>query len=145
MGFRYEPRIAVLTFEEPFAGLEIRASLDLPAVRQLRLIKQLQRLQSITESGDEEQAEEAFREAMELFVTVTDGWNWEDDEGNPLPLTADSLINLIPGNLAFRLVDRWAETVRGVDAPLADESSSPANSPESSTPTRENPSPASTS
>lgn len=124
MGFRYEPRVAVLTFEPPFDGLEIRASLDLPAARILRLMRELAQLQTLAEAGDDG----AFRQAMELFVTVTDGWNWEDADGNPVPLTVDTLMNVIPGSLAFQLINRWAGTVRGVGAPLADASSSPATS-----------------
>lgn len=140
MGFQYEPRIAVMEFDGPFAGLEIRAALDLPAIRQIRVMKQLQRLQSIVATGDEEQAEAALREAMELFVTVTDGWNWQDADGNPLPLTADTLLTVIPGNLAFKLTNKWAETVRGVPAPLVAASTSGGTSEDSPTPTPENPS-----
>lgn len=135
MGFRYEPRIAVIEFEEPFEGLQIRAALDLPAVRQLRVIKQLQKLQAITAEGDEEQAEAALREAMGLFVEVTDGWNWEDSDGNPVPLTVETLLNVIPGNLAFMLTNRWAETVRGVPGPLDETSSSGGTSQENPTQT----------
>ena len=138
MGFRYEPRIAVMEFDGPFAGLEIRAALDLPALRQMRVMKQLQRLQALVATGDEEQAEAALREAMELFVTVTDGWNWEDAEGNPLPLTAETLLAVIPGNLAFELTNKWAETVRGVAAPLAGASTSGGISEDNPTPTPEN-------
>lgn len=134
--FEYEPRVAVIEFDGPFAGLEIRAALDMPALRQLRLIKQLQALQAITNEGDETQAEEALRQAMELFVGVCDGWNWTRD-GEPLPLTAETLLNVIPGNLAFTLTDKWAQTVRGVSAPLVDESISPETSPDSPTPTPE--------
>ena len=140
MGFQYEPRIAVMELDGPFAGLEIRAALDLPAIRQIRVMKQLQRLQSLVATGDEEQAEAALREAMELFVTVTDGWNWQDADGNPLPLTADTLLTVIPGNLAFELTNKWAETVRGVPAPLVAASTSGGTSEDSPTPTPENPS-----
>lgn len=140
MGFQYEPRIAVMEFDGPFAGLEIRAALDLPALRQIRVLKQLQRLQSLVATGDEEQAEAALREAMELFVTVTDGWNWQDADGNPLPLTADTLLTVIPGNLAFELTNKWAETVRGVPSPLVAASTSGGTSEDSPTPTPENPS-----
>lgn len=140
MGFQYEPRIAVMEFDGPFAGLEIRAALDLPALRQIRVMKQLQRLQLLVATGDEEQAEAALREAMELFVTVTDGWNWQDADGNPLPLTADTLLTVIPGNLAFELTNKWAETVRGVPAPLVADSPSGGTSEDSPTPTPENPS-----
>ena len=138
MGFQYEPRIAVMEFDGPFAGLEIRAALDLPAIRQIRVMKQLQRLQSIVATGDEEQAEAALREAMELFVTVTDGWNWQDADGNPLPLTVDTLLTVIPGNLAFELTNKWAETVRGVPAPLVAASTSGGTSEDNPTPTPEN-------
>lgn len=139
MGFKFEPRIAVITFEEPFEGLEIRASLDLPALRQMRLVKQLAALQAVTEGGDEEQAEDALRQAADLFLTVTEGWNYETSDG-PLPMTADTLLNAIPGNLFFQLVSRWAETVRGVSAPLAAESPSPVDLPESPIRTPEIPS-----
>ena len=138
MGFQYEPRIAIMEFDGPFAGLEIRAALDLPAIRQIRVMKQLQRLQSLVATGDEEQAEAALREAMELFVTVTDGWNWQDADGNPLPLTADTLLTVIPGNLAFELTNKWAETVRGVPAPLVGALTSGGTSEDSPTPTPEN-------
>lgn len=139
MGFKFEPRIAVITFEEPFEGLEIRASLDLPALRQMRLVKQLAALQAVTETGDEEKAEDALRQAADLFVTVTEGWNYETSDG-PLPMTADNLLNAIPGNLFFQLVSRWAETVRGVSAPLVAESPSPVDLPESPIRTPEIPS-----
>lgn len=131
MGFRYEPRYAVITFEPPFDGLEIRASLDLPATRQMRVIRQLAALKELTNSGDEEKAEQALRESAELFVTVTDGWNYEDAGGQPLPLDAETLLNVIPGNLFFNLTSQWAATVRGagVDAPLGDESPSGEDSP----------------
>lgn len=137
MGFRYEPRIAVMEFEEPFRGLEIRASLDLPAMRQMQLIRQLAALQTVVSSGDDGQADEALRQAAALFVTVTEGWNYEESDGTPMALTPENLLNVIPGNLFFQLTKRWAETVRGVSAPLAGESPSPDSSPESQTPAPE--------
>ena len=139
MGFEYEPRVVVLEFEAPFEGLEIRAPLDMPALQQMRMFKQLRKLQAIADAGDEDQAEAALREAMELFITACDGWNWTCD-GEPLPFTADSLLNVIPGNLAFALTDKWAQTVRGVAAPLVGESTSGEASEDSPTPTPENPS-----
>lgn len=120
MGFRYEPTIAVITFEKPFEGLEIRAPLDLPATQLLGLMKKAEALQQLAADGDEGEAEAALRQAMEMFVEVTDGWNWENPDGTPLPLTADNLMRVIPGKLAFQLVNRWRETVQGASAPLGE-------------------------
>lgn len=138
MGFKYEPRIAIMEFEEPYRGLEVRVRLDLPATRQLAILRQLDVLRK-AETGTDVAAPDrvqVFRDQMELLISVTDGWNWEDADGSPVPMTVESLMDVIPGNLATSMLNKWAELVNGLSGPLGETSSSGETLPDNPIPTQ---------
>jgi len=124
-----------MTFEPPFDGLEIRVPLDLPAMQLIRISRRFQELERRrSESDSEEESEQVFIAALELFCSLCDGWNWTRN-GEPVPLTASTLANEIPGALTTKLIDRWVETVRGVGTPLEEPSPDGGTSEEQSTET----------
>lgn len=119
-GFRVPRREALVEFEEghEYHGAEVRLRLDVP----MGLVFEFQRLGS-----DGEAALRRFGDQILL------GWNLEDDDGEPVPATADGLLTQ-PFGFANTLMTRWAEAVTGVPGPLGVPSSNGATSAASKPP-----------
>lgn len=119
MGFKFKTREIILEFEEPFEGLEIRCREDLTTDAYFDLIEDIDRLQRT--EGDRE----STRIALQMFCDrIALGWNAEDDAGEPIPLTAETLLTGVPVSLAIQLIPRWKQQMTGVSAPLGGESES---------------------
>lgn len=113
MGFKLTPRVAVLTFEEPFEGLEIRCRHDMPADAYFKFLADVETLQAT--EGDQA----TYRAAMQMFVDdIALGWNAEDEAGASIPLTVDALVGTIPVALGMAVIPKWKESMTGVSAPL---------------------------
>lgn len=116
MGFRI-PDTVVLTFEGSFEGLEIRCRLGLPFREQAEIWQ-------MTKGIDLESNTEAFLEIFRVwFDHVQPGWNVEDDAGNPVPITADAITGMLPGEILIQIMPKWREAL-GIPAPLAAPSTS---------------------
>lgn len=118
MGFKLTPRVAVLTFEEPFAGLEIRCRHDMPAEAYFKLVSDIDAVK------DTEDGIAAYRAVMAMFAdNIAIDWNAEDEDGQPIPLTAETLTATIPIALGNAILPRWKEAMVGVATPLEPPSS----------------------
>ena len=111
MGFRHQPRTYLLTFEDPaLEGLEVRA-----------------RSLSIGELQSDEPVVESFAHALV-------SWNLEDEDGNPLPATLETLRTYPDIGFINGLTKAWIDAVTGVDDELGKDSTSGETFPEASIP-----------
>jgi hypothetical protein len=107
MPYKLEPRTAKLIFEDGYAGMEVRVTLDHPLSHFIEAQK-LQLSQDI--------------EGLCRFVAgILVDWNLEDD-GGPIPVTYEGLVRVYPA-IIHDLVTRWMEAQVNVPAPLAETSS----------------------
>jgi hypothetical protein len=114
MGFELR-REVVLTFDPPYDGLEIRCSATVPVRRVFELTR------AAAEVPDDDDGS-GFERVMQLWVNIVQPrWNAELD-GQPVPCTAQAIVDLLPAELAFRLVPAWRDAVTGVSAPLPETS-----------------------
>lgn len=109
MGFEIPRRYAILEFDDPYKGAEIRARLDVDTAT-FFAIQKLQK--SVTEDSEED-----TRRALAFFVDhAAVSWNFEQD-GEVLPMTVDELMKL-PAALTLAIIPKWIEAASGVPAPL---------------------------
>ncbi len=69
----------------------------------------------------------------DLVASHMVAWNREDEDGNALPPTMESLEDEEP-SLINLIIDRWTDAVAGVAAPLEQPSNSGGSAPEESIP-----------
>lgn len=120
MGYRREPTIYHLTFEE-HPGLEVFA-------RSVSIEEYL----SIAKLADQmttKPGEEQIKELFTWFAKRLVKWNVEDEDGKPVPPTVKSLMGEELG-FAMKLVMAWVNKVVGVSAPLPTASVAGASSPD---------------
>lgn len=106
MGYKPKKKIYDLKFDDPdMEGLEVK-------LRGLNTGQMLMADNARAEGGDE-----LIRELLELYATQLVEWNIEGDDGQPLPLTLDSVLSL---DLDFNMqvIDAWKAAIVGVPAPL---------------------------
>jgi hypothetical protein len=112
MGFRVQRRRATLQLDEPFEGAEIYARLDVST----GTFFELERLQAATDIGLTER--QRLEAALAFFVdNVVTGWNLEEEDGSPIPLTVAAVMDL-PVAIVSQLIPKWKEAAVGVPAPL---------------------------
>lgn len=115
MGYRPKKKIYDLKFDDPdMEGLEVK----------LRGLNTGQMLEADAARADG--GEEAIRSLLTLYAEQLVEWNVEDDEGEILPTTLESVL---AQELDFnmKVVDAWQAAVNGVSAPL--DSASPDGAP----------------
>lgn len=124
MGYRARRHVYVLDFTgDPFyEGLEVR-------LRPPTVGESLQHLDT-SWIGDASlsDAERLGRQRtlFEVLAGRLDGWNLEDDNGDPVPVTLDGLMS-IDTDLGYRIARSWLFETSSVPAPLV--SDSPAGRP----------------
>ena len=105
MGYKLEPRTALLSFED-YAGAEVRVTLDRPLAHFL----EAQKLQLAND----------VPALCHFMASVLVEWNLEDDKG-AIPATEKGLLRIYP---AFfnALIKAWLEAQVTLPAPLAEAS-----------------------
>lgn len=107
-------RTFTLTFDDStgWPGLEVK-------VQSLSIREDLQvgELRERTGSDDVAVARAAHVELVRFFSSKILSWNAEDDDGTPVPITEDALLDQEP-DLLYAILDAWKAAVRGVAAPL---------------------------
>lgn len=106
MGSRRNPKLYKLVFDEDteYPGLEV--TLRSLTIGQMRAIR--------TDGDDDEILVVG---SAKLIAKQLVSWNREDEDGNPLPPTLESLMGE-EADLINLIVDRWTQAIRGVSAPL---------------------------
>lgn len=111
MGSKRTPTLYLLKFEDgEYAGLEI----SLKSIN----IKQSRTMRSVSSETEGE----AFDRMLELIASRLHSWNREDEDGNPLPTTLESLEEEEP-KLIHIIVNKWTQAIEGVPVPLESDSS----------------------
>jgi hypothetical protein len=96
MGFKHQAKVYRLVFDDPaLAGLEVRA-----------------RSLSIGELRDDDTS------VLEAFAKALDSWNLEDEGGEPLPPTLETLESYPDIDFINALSAAWLNAVAGVDDEL---------------------------
>lgn len=72
-------------------------------------------------------------EMCRMFIDALIEWNLEDDDGNPLPPTMESLESL-DLDFSMAMVNAWPDAVKGVSDPLPQTSTGGSTSVEASIP-----------
>lgn len=104
MGFRLN-RTYVLEFEGAMAGAEIRIrSTSIATMLRLREVTDLDELAGM------------------LAEHVVD-WNFEDENGGPLPATKEAILANLEGVELGRIGAEWYKAAAGITAPLEDPAS----------------------
>lgn len=109
MGFKRNPKIYNLVFDETtsWPGLEVQ-------VRTLTMGQ----LVSVW-SGEGGTSAKTF----DLFMSRLVGWNLEDEDGNPVPVTREA-VEAEDDDMVVAIQKRWTDAVLGVPAPLGGDSNS---------------------
>jgi hypothetical protein len=109
VGYKRNPKIYRLTFDETtdWPGLEVQ-------VRTLTMGQ----LVSVW-SGEGGSSARTF----ELFIDRLVGWNLEDEDGHPVPVTREA-VEAEDDDMVVAIQKRWTDAVLGVPAPLGGDSSS---------------------
>lgn len=113
MGCRRNPKLYKLRFaDDDYAGLEITLrSLTIGEMRQVR------------GSSDDEDDSDVLVRMTRMIAQQMVSWNREDETGQPLPPTYESLEGEEP-SLINLIIDQWTQAVSGVPAPLEQPSNS---------------------
>lgn len=90
-------------------------------------------LRTLSGSGEESDGRDGFDRMAELVASHMVEWNREDEDGQPLPPTMESLEDEEP-SLVHLIIDKWTDAVAGVSAPLEQPSNSGAAAPVESIP-----------
>lgn len=121
MGFKVPTRQFRLVFDESstLAGLEVYVKSGTVDVflqmSQLREIKQ--------ENIMDPAVIESIQNMLKTFVSVLVSWNAEDEDGNPIPTTYESLCEQDLVEFVMPVIDAWLNAVTGVSPPLQSPSS----------------------
>jgi hypothetical protein len=113
MGYRRVPTIHTLDNIEGEEGLIVR----LKSIK----IGKLRRLMTLTASDDT--ANQGLEQIFDLLQDAMVSWNLEDEEGQPVPATAEGLEDQ-EAELILRIVEAWMEVMTGVSTDLGKGSSS---------------------
>lgn len=116
MGFRPEPKLYKLTFTDPaFHGFQVTMR-SIPIGRSLE-IQQTQANRTGLSSV------EVTCLLAEILVEHMVDWNLEDEDGNPLPISRDTMLTQ-DADLIWTTNKAWIEAISGVPAPLDESSTS---------------------
>ena len=123
MGFKIgqsAERRAVLAFTGDYEGAEVTVRLNVP----LGVFLEAEKVQKTNEWGG----------FLDYFVeNVIRGWNLEDGDGKPVPVSREGLAQ-VPLDLLMRVMTEWAQAVGGISGPLGSRLSNGAQSVEASLP-----------
>lgn len=129
MGFKVQRRIYRLVFEDPnLAGAIVRAK-SIPFGEFLTIGRLASEIQ---DRGTQHAQELMDRMCITVSGALVD-WNLEDEDGTPIPCTADGLLSLDP-DLAMTIIRAWMDAMGSVPDPLGGPSSGGGNFPEASIP-----------
>lgn len=106
-GFRRKRKVFKLTFED-YEGLEV----EVKSVPVRKLLDVLQLADAMTGKPTQEQVEELFGWFADRIVS----WNYEDEDGNPLPATLDTLLD-DDFDFALKMVMAWVQAVSAITVP----------------------------
>jgi hypothetical protein len=123
MGCKRVPKHYKLKFADgDYAGLEVT----------MRSVS-IGEMRALQGTDGEESGRDGFDRMAELVASHMVAWNREDEDGNSLPPTMESIEDEEP-SLINLIIDRWTDAVAGVSAPLEQPSSSGAPVPVESIP-----------
>lgn len=107
MGYKRNPKIYKLVFDDTtdYPGLEVQ-------VRTLSMGQLIGVWAGKSTSAD----------TFDLFAERLVGWNLEDEDGRPVPVTREALL-AEDDDMVQAIVKRWIQEVMGVSAPLESDSS----------------------
>lgn len=133
MGYKHQPKLYRLTFEE-HPGLEV-VTKSISVGRMTKLMGMAARLQD--KDLDVEDLTEEDAEAVEAlfdgFAKALKSWNLEDEEGTPVPATREGVFDA-DFEFVFSLIGNWIEAVAGTPGDLGKGSNSGRPFPEVSLP-----------
>jgi hypothetical protein len=127
-GYRRSRTVKLTWAGGEFAGLEIR-------VRRISVRRYLD-LAPLLDGQLDTDTEDGRKAALELlseFGSLIRSWNLQDEDGEPVPCTAEAFLDQDP-TFVREVLDQWAAAVAGVSAPLETPSSAGAPFPEGSIP-----------
>jgi len=114
-GFKVTKRTATIDFAEghDYHGLEVEVIISIP----------FSTLFWFQQSADYENSTEFTKEALHRFGDeFITSWNLEDDAGNPLPVSGDTLLGIGDYSLVTSLLEAWIQAVAEPSAPLSETS-----------------------
>ena len=103
-GFRIQKRTARLVFSGDYEGAEVVVRLDVP-------VSVFIQIQDMVSNDDQFRVFEVFGDK------VLEEWNIENDDGNPVPSTAEGMQN-VPLEFANIIIEKWGEVSTQPSAPL---------------------------
>jgi len=121
MGYKRGALILEWPEDSEFSGLEIR--LKRLSIRQLMQIEKLSDLRK----NKTDDTESVMSELLDAIGKGLLSWNYEDDDGTPVPAVRESLDDL-DMDMVLALVGAWTKAAAAV--PLASPPSSPTGAPE---------------
>ncbi|SFY52043.1 hypothetical protein [Streptomyces sp. F-1] len=122
MGCKRNPKLYKLRFADgDYEGLEV--TMRSVSIGEMRAMQ----------GTGEDSGRDGFDRMADLVASHMVAWNREDEDGNALPPTMESLEDEEP-SLINLIIDRWTDAVAGVAAPLEQPSNSGAPAPEESIP-----------
>lgn len=129
--FTPKRRIYVLHFEgdDELEGLIVRAR-SAPIGMMLELGEMVEEVRELPlgEDAGEAQGEAVgaslavLRKVIDLYAKVLVSWNYHDDNGQPVPATAEGMATLDPAHL-MRIIRAWQQVVAEAPAGLGNASS----------------------
>lgn len=135
MGYRRERTVSIAFGpdhpREDMRGFE--ATMRRLSTRQLLALEELQDLDPEALRSDPAGQRKKTDELLGFIADGCVSWNLEDDDGQPVPITADTLWQEDPG-FWTALVEAWTDAIAGVSGPLAQTSSAGPPSPAVSIP-----------
>jgi hypothetical protein len=127
VGYKRPKKTYTLIFDDPeMEGLEVKTR-STSMGEYFHITKLLIKLQENPEVVPEDL--ENIEDMFSRFAKVLVSWNLEDEEGMPIPATAQSLLDQ-DIDFAFKIINAWTDAVGGVDPELGKDSASTPNSPE---------------
>lgn len=132
-GFKVPKNLYRLVFEDPaYHGLEVTAtSVSMETMLWVQGLGD--RVSDIAKTP------EGLRQVVDVLVSAILSWNVEDDDDNPLPVSAEALLAQ-PVSFVLDIMAAWTAAITGVSGPLGAGSISGPRFPEASIP-METPSP----
>lgn len=118
MGYKRERKIFKLVFEDPdMDGLIVRC--------RSTSVQQFIDIKTMADGAKDEI--DGVRALLTTFATVIHDWNMEEDDGTPVPHTAETLLNE-DFDFVMAMINAWTEAMAGVAKDLGKEST-PAGTP----------------
>lgn len=130
MGFKREPKLYRLKFEDPsMAGLEV----DAKSLSTGALLEVTELAGAVKNMKADEVDPAALRKLFEVFAAALVKWNLEDEDDRPVPATYEGVVSQ-ELNFVLAVIMAWIGAIASVDIPLPAGSSSGGTSPEASLP-----------